>query len=123
MKQKSYDAFERECKRLIKTLPLDDWIIEVGHTRDEESNWSARTYFNGTQKAARVVWNDNCVCKSTDVRVVYTAKYIALHEMLHILLHSLIFTAIEQKSMECSLVDAEEHALINKLVKLLEGKV
>lgn len=116
---RDYETFRRECLRLLDVMQLSDWQIEVDAINDSEVAWTARTYFNNSAKAARIVWNKNSISTPTDIRTAHTSKYVALHECLHILLHSLVFTAVDQKDMSSVLIDAEEHAVINRIVRLL----
>lgn len=118
----TFEVFEPACRAWIDRLGLHDWAVTIERTwrltqADEQTR--ARTYMNWTQRAARVVWNEN-YRQPTDYVIAQTAEQYALHEVLHIATNTLVQVAVERRDVDAPEVDAEEHALIRRLMRALE---
>jgi hypothetical protein len=117
---RDFAEFEKHCNEWINRLGLHEWEISVCQEdlpRDDESV-SHRAYMNWTQHKARLVWNS-----AYRLPIEHTAIPIerrdALHEVLHVLLNPMLQVAASRGDADCKEVDALEHAVINRLLKVM----
>lgn len=113
-----FEVFQEHFWHWRALFALRDWSIECCEGTLPQSV-QARTYMNWTQRAARCVWN---VAHHPPDDAVITAmpEDVALHEMLHIVLNALVSLAVASESADAFPVDAEEHAVIRRLMHALK---
>lgn len=110
-----FQRFELAVRLWVQRLGLLDWEIhieEVGFSKAERDVY-ARVHPQFQQRLALIQWNRR------NKLVHDTPEHIALHEVLHVLLSSVTQLAAAAGTVDHVAVDAEEHSVIKRLMKLL----
>lgn len=97
-------------------LGLLDWEIHVEEAvlKKAHADNIALVHPNWQQHLALVLWNKR------NKNIIGTPEEIALHEVLHILLAAHAGLAAAAGTTEHVAVDAEEHAIIKRLMHVLQ---
>lgn len=115
-KSSGYSRFKRAVLRWADKLGLDDWCFQIQQGKLSK-NTLANVGLDWVQRNALVTWStrDHSEAK-------LTPEQVALHETLHVLFYPMLCCAAESKDPGSSTTQSEEHAVIRKLIKLLEEK-
>jgi len=118
---RDFAEFKKHCNRWIDRLGLSDWEISVckDELSREDESVSHRAYMNWTQHKARLVWNA-AYRTPVDHTAQPSESRDALHEVLHVLLNPMLQMAASRGDADCKEVDALEHAVINRLLKVMK---
>lgn len=116
-----FDVFKRGVETWVARLGLLEWDVLVEEEPLDGAETRSTTYMNWTQKTARVVWNST-YRRSPKAAANQGPKEVACHEVLHIALNSLLNVAVSRGSYFADEVDAEEHALIRRLMNVMGPK-
>lgn len=114
--KRQYALFEKEVRRWLSVLGLQDWVVYCCHGRLEPGNFAHCEYVSGHRKAyirLNTHLSDESVCTVSDIRRV------ALHEVLELLLSPCGDIMREARPWEQ--VNTEVHKVIRVLENVLIG--
>lgn len=115
-----YQRFTTAVDFWLCKIGLTDWevLVESRHLGSKHKTVRACVHLNWQQRHAVVQWNTGY--KSDKMIGAETSpEEVAKHEVLHILLNACLNLAALHQSVDAPDVDAEEHAVIKRLMKLL----
>ena len=108
------ERFYSACAHWVSTLGLTEWRVQFHEFHEPDEAY------------ARVVPEfESCLCSfgwntaGSDLGDMKSPEQIAKHEVLHVLLHRLICVAAETRKPFGSIVNSEEHCVIQRLLGVL----
>ncbi len=110
-----YQRFKSAVYFWLDKIGLHDWTVTVGQKGFGRKMHCvyARVSTNWMNRIAHIEWNTSSASLDEE------PEDIAKHEVLHILLNAALSLAAVHQDISSPAVDAEEHAIIRRLMKLL----
>lgn len=116
-----FERFKKACLVYIDQFGLSDWRVTVHcePLRLKLKTTRAQAQMNWTQRAARIVWNSTHV-RPREYVCDETVESVAMHEVLHVVLNPFVNIAAKSGDANDVAVDAEEHAVIRRVIRAFE---
>lgn len=113
-----FQRFELSVRLWADKLGLHDWEIHVAQVAFPRvrKDCAATAWVNYQQRLAKIEWNSR-----NTAEVLGTPESIGMHEVLHVLLAAVTGLAASTGNVQDVAVDAEEHAVIKRLMRLLSN--
>ena len=114
-RDQEYIRFKTAVYFWLDKIGLNDWTVTVESVRlgRKMKLVYARVCMNWQNRVAHVQWNASSASLDEE------PEDIAKHEVLHILLNACLNLAAHEGDVNACSVDAEEHGIIRRLMKLL----
>lgn len=110
-----FNTFKLEVENLLNVFGITDYTVEYEHSQIGDCT-TARCCYDTRSKAALFQLT---VSTEGDYGLLKNVREIAIHEVLHLFLSDLLNTVATTGDMNAPLSRSEEHAVINRLVKIL----
>jgi len=110
-----FNVFNDRVTHWIHKFGLSEWSVEV--VQQQIGNGvNAQVQYNHVRRHAIFRLTEN---SEGDYGMTTNPDRLALHEVLHLLVASLVETTATRQSAYDDLVVAEEHAFINRMMRVL----
>lgn len=113
--ENDFIEFSNKIESLCEKVQLTDWRWSVVNEPLDHDD-AASVYLNYIAKTAKFILAE---AFKGEVVTDYHPKELAIHEFLHLLIADLVFVAATTGKADDELVVMHEHALIHRLMKLL----
>jgi hypothetical protein len=110
-----FAEFKAKAEELINTFGLHEWHVTISHEQIGD-RVAAQTSCNHVARHASIRLTKQ---NEGDFGIEWDPKRLALHEVLHLLMWDFCETTAKLGDPTLSLVVAQEHALVNRLMRVL----
>jgi hypothetical protein len=111
-----FEVFKAKVLSLVEQMGLTEWHLSIKHEQIGE-RIAAQTQYNTVGKNASIRLTLNT---EGDYGIEWDPERLALHEVLHLLLADWCETTAKLGSPIHDLVIAQEHAVLNRLMRIIK---
>jgi hypothetical protein len=111
-----FKRFAAKVQSLINELGMTEWHLTITHEQIG-GGVAAQTQYNTVSKNASIRLSVNT---EGDFGFITNVEELAIHEVLHLLLADWCETASKMQSSNHDLVVAQEHAVLNRLARIIK---
>lgn len=111
-----FERFTAKVQSLVSDMGLTDWNLQITHEQIGD-RVAARTCYDTVSKTASIRLTINI---EGDFGLVTNVERLAIHEVLHLLLADWGETVAKMQNANHDLAVAQEHALINRLMRIIK---
>jgi hypothetical protein len=111
-----FKRFAAKVQSLINELGMTEWHLSITHEQIG-GGVAAQTQYNTVSKIASIRLTIN---SEGDFGFITNPEKLAIHEVLHLLLADWCETAAKMQSSNHDLVVAQEHAVLNRLMRIIK---
>lgn len=110
-----FQRFRTKVQSLVSDIGLTEWNLQITHEQIGD-RVAARTSYDTVSKIASIKLTINIECNFGDTTNV---ELLAIHEVLHLLLADWGETVAKMQNANHALAVAQEHAVINRLMRII----
>lgn len=110
-----FELFKAKVQSLLDAFGMYEWHVTVAHEQIGD-RVCAQTTYNNTSKNASIRLTINA---EGDFGLLWDVEKLATHEVLHLLLADWCETAAKMQSATHDLVVGQEHAVLNRLMRVM----
>lgn len=111
-----FEKFKVKVQSLLDTFGMHEWNVTIAQEQIGDRVNAQATYNNNTKNASiRLTIN-----AEGDFGMVWDVEKLAVHEVLHLLLADWCETAARLQSATHDLVVGQEHAVLNRLMRVIK---